>query len=428
MPGDDVFVRKLLGADFWEAIAAGAAPPPTSELARVARHRLLAGIRRARLDPPRLAGIRRARRTLPSREQRPAASIDYAAGALTFEREIEADELARFRIDGRAAIVSGGAGDLRNMDTIDWLLDADPAIRWQTLRDLTDSSPEGVAAERAKVGTTGWGAALLGVSIPDNGTEAPWNNPANPEWLCLTVLGWLRDIGLDPQAAETRRFVSAVRDKVIWQWWDERPFFHGEVEPCINGRVLALAAYFGQESGDLVDRLLGGQMDDGGWNCESENGSTRGSFNSTIDVLEGLRAHEEAVGGNDTIRLARERGQEYLLERRLLRRLSTGEMIDPAFSEFAFPPGYRYDILRALDYFRIAASGPDDRTSEAIAAVESKRRPDGTWNLDTPGPDDIGIDNGEQVGQPSRWITLRALRVLRWARPARDQPRLSGAA
>src|SRR3954452_16709495 len=150
----------------------------------------------------------------------------------------------------------------------------------------------------------------------------------------------LRDFGVDPDDETVRAATTKTAQNVTWKWWDNRPFFHGEVEPCINGRVLAVAGYFGHDSGDLVARLLGEQMADGGWNCEQENGSTRGSFHSTINVLEGVVAFEQRNGAIAEITNARHRGDEYLLERRMLRRLSTGEVIDPAFGQLSFPHGY----------------------------------------------------------------------------------------
>src|SRR4051794_22188438 len=150
------------------------------------------------------------------------------------------------------------------MDTVDWLLDSDPAIRWQTLHDLTDATADAVAHERGRVATEGWGAALLarqsldgsfGGSADSTGWDA-----SNVEWNCLLALLWLRDMGLDPDGVAAGTAASRVADNIKWKWWDNRPFFHGEVEPCINGRVLALAAYFGHDPGDLVDKLIDEQM------------------------------------------------------------------------------------------------------------------------------------------------------------------------
>jgi hypothetical protein len=299
----------------------------------------------------------------------------------------------------------------RERAVIQWLLDSDPSIGWQTLRDLTGAPADEVAAERARVATEGWGAQLL-ARQEANGR---WGgDPDNPEWTCLLSLLWLRDLGLDPSSTEARRAVSLVRDNITWHWWDNKPFFEGEVEPCINGRIVSVGSYFQQDVRSLVDRLLGEQMDDGGWNCEQENGSTHGSFHTTICVLEGLLAHEQATGGSPAATAARERGQEYLLERHMLHRLSTGEMIDPAWTQFSFPTGYHYDVLRGLEYLRRARVTPDARIAEAIALVVQKRGQDGRWRLENPHPDQLDLQMGESEGQPSRWNTLRALRVLDW--------------
>ena len=227
-------------------------------------------------------------------------------------------------------------------------------------------------------------------------------------------LGWLRDLGLDPSSTEARRAVTLVRDNVTWHWWGDNPFFVGEVEPCINGRVVTIGSYFGQDVQALVARLLGEQMNDGGWNCEQENGATVGSFHTTINVLEGLLEHEGATGGTADVRAARVRGEAYLLERRMLRRRSTGEVADPAFTELSFPTGYHYDVLRGLEYLRWAGGPADERVVEAIDRVAEKRRPDGRWALENPHPDQLDLDIDEAAGAPSRWNTLRALRVLRW--------------
>jgi hypothetical protein len=305
------------------------------------------------------------------------------------------------------------------MTTMEWLLDADPAIRWQVLLDLTDASSEEVARERARVAHEGWGAQLLAAQ----GADGYWGVGAtNPEWVTLRALLLLRDMGLDPTSEEARRAVTRVRGNVTWQGvlpqdvaWHGKPLFAGEVEPCVNGRVVAIGAYFGEDAQDIVDRLLGEQMADGGWNCEAENGSTRGSFHTTICVLEGLLEYERATGGSPVMTAARERGQEYLLERRMLRRVSSGDVIDPAWTHFAFPTGYHFDVLRGLDYLRSAGMRPDARMVEAIDLVASKRDAEGRWARENVYPDELDAEPGVAEGEPSRWITLRALRVLHWA-------------
>jgi hypothetical protein len=311
---------------------------------------------------------------------------------------------------------------------IDWLLDSDPAIRWQVMRDLTGAPAHEVAAERARVAGEGWGARLLALQGADGRWgEAAWNRGWNST---MHVLWLLRLLGLDPASAAARRAVGLVREHVTWkgcgpQECDDNPFFAGELEPCINGQVAAAGAYFGQDVDGIIDRLLGEQLSDGGWNCDAPDGSRRSSFNTTICVLEALLEHERATGGRPEVTAARLRGQEYLLERRLFRRLSTGEVIErdrkggAAWTRFAFPTWWHYDVLRGLEYLRSAGVTPDERAAEAIALVESKRGGDGRWLLDTryPGVMPVEIDESGAVpgeGQPSRWITLCALRVLDW--------------
>jgi hypothetical protein len=309
------------------------------------------------------------------------------------------------------------------MQVIDWLLESDPAIRWQVLRDLVGATDEAVAAERAKVATEGWGARLLSL----RGRDGQWAGgacfPADHDWSAETegqpwtptlhTLELLRDFGLDPTSKQAVETVALVRENCRWEN-AAQPFFSGEVEPCINGRTVALGAYFGQDVGAVVDRLLGEQLDDGGWNCWTEHGSVRSSFHTTICVLEGLLAYEQASGGPEAIAAARRRGHEYLLERDLFRRLSTGEVADPAWLQYSFPVRWHYDVLRALEYFRTVGGAPATRLGEAIELLRSKRQPDGTWLLENTHPGEVHFPLEEGDGRPSRWNTLRALRVLRW--------------
>ena len=307
-------------------------------------------------------------------------------------------------------------------EVLEWLLDSDPSIRWQVMRDLIEEPDQVVAVERSRVATEGWGARLLGLQEPggqwDGGTYQPgWADPYVyvPAWTSTTyTLLLLRDLGLDPSSEQARHAVALVRNNSKWEH-DGQDFFSGEVEPCINGMAVALGAYFGEDVRGIVDRLLSDQMADGGWNCEQENGSTRGSFHSTISVLEGLLEYERTTRGTTAVTGARLKGQEYLLERRLLRRLSDGEIVDPAFTLFSFPTRWHYDVLRGLDYLQGANAQPDERIAEAVALVETNRGEDGRWPLQNthPGPVHFLMDEGD--GKPSRWNTLRALRVLRWA-------------
>jgi hypothetical protein len=291
------------------------------------------------------------------------------------------------------------------------------------MRDLTDAPDEEIAAERARVATEGAGARLLALQAPDGRWGgAAWNRGWNST---MHVLSLLREMGLDPASDEARRAVGIVRERVTWQGcgpreMDGNPFFAGEVEPCINGQVAASGAYFGAVVQGIVDRLLGEQLADGGWNCEAANGSTRSSFNTTICVLEALLEQEREGGSSVAVTDARLRGQEYLLERRLFRRRSTGEVIErdrkggAAWTRFAFPTWWHYDVLRGLDYLRRAGVTPDQRVTEAIDLVVSKRDDDGRWPLETQYPGKMLVETDEGEGRPSRWNTLRALRVLDW--------------
>lgn len=305
------------------------------------------------------------------------------------------------------------------MAVTEWLLDGDPAIRWQVMRALTHEPAAVIAAERSRVATEGWGARLLALQAPDGlWGGRPWSQ----DWTdTFHVLELLRRFGLDPTSEQARRAVGLVREHVVWRGgapvetpWADNRFFEGEVEPCINGNVVATGSYFGVDMAPLVERLLSEQLADGGWNCEVENGAVVSSFGTTINVLEGLLEHERAIGGSDEVASARRRGEEYMLDRRLFRRKSTGEVIDETWLQFSFPPWYFYDVLRGLDYLRDAGVEGDERVAEATEVVEGNRAADGRWPLQNvhEGESHFELEGGE--GQPSRWNTLRAMRVLNW--------------
>lgn len=295
---------------------------------------------------------------------------------------------------------------------IEWLLGGDPSIRWQTMRDLVQTSDNDLTSARALIASRGWGAELLALQTP----EGHWNDETEHGWMTTTdVLQVLGEIGADPENKAVTRAVDLVKERITWFQLGGEPFFDGETEACINGRILATGAYFGADVERLLARLLGEQLDDGGWNCEAPP-STRSSFHSTICVLEGLLAYEDAHGPTPTVTRARERGHDYLLERRLLRSRASGEVIDSRWTEFSFPVVWYYDVLRALDYLRRAGVKPDDRMAEAISIVERRQSPDGRWPLDALRRDQhrIPITFEVEIGAPSRWNTLRALRVLDW--------------
>lgn len=310
---------------------------------------------------------------------------------------------------------------------IDWLMDldrSDPAIRWQVMRDLLDAPEAEWAAERAKVATEGWGARLLALADAEGGWAGGahfpgdyiWDGPEEGQpWTSTShVLALLREFGLPPAALAKQ--VELIGRNVHWEYAGE-PYWEGEVEPCINGALVANGTYFGVDMTPVVERLVGERLADGGWNCEAERGSVRSSFDTTINVVEGLAEYERA-GGTPASREARRSGEEYLVRRHLFRRLSTGEPADPRYLSFLHPNRWHYDVLRALDHFRatslLTGEAPDERLGEAVAHVRSRRQGDGRWLLDWNPTGRTWFDIDEGAGHPSRWVTLRALRVLRW--------------
>lgn len=311
-------------------------------------------------------------------------------------------------------------------DVTTWLLDSDPGIRWQVLRDLTDAPTDEVDAERARVAKVGWGKRLLdlqddgqwagGACFPGGGWRPPGpvvGDPDGQPWVgTLPTLRLLREFGIDPGSPDVRAALDGVREHCTWEHAGQR-FFDGEVEPCINGDTVAVGAYFGENVDGIVSRLLGEQLEDGGWNCEAENGSTRSSFHSTICVLDGLLEYERD-GGQVLAAEARRRGEEYLLTRGLFRRASTGEVVDDDWLTFSFPTQWHYDVLRGLDYFRAVGGTPDPRLSKAIEHLRAKRGPDGSWPLENTHAGLVHFEMEDGDGKPSRWNTLRALRVLGW--------------
>ena len=304
-----------------------------------------------------------------------------------------------------------------------WLLDSDPAIRWQVMRDLTDEAPNAIAVERSRVATEGWGSQLL----TRQSRAGNWGGPKEDRGLLTTLysLVVLMDLGLDPASKQAGKMIERVDKRLVFEPLNNRPFLSGETEPCINGRILAVGAYFKKPNRALANQLLREQLEDGGWNCEAVEPSPkrpksrRSSFHTTICVLEGLLEYARAGGNSAAVTKARERAEEYLLERRMLRSLRTGEVIDDRWLRFAFPTFWHYDVLRGLDYLRNAGSKPDRRVQEAIAVVMQRRHQNGRWPLNLRHREHIPLEMETAVGSASRWNTLRALRVLRWYDHAR---------
>ena len=299
-----------------------------------------------------------------------------------------------------------------------WLLDSDPAIRWQVMRDLADDAPDAVALERSRVATEGWGANLLARQSP----AGKWGRSHEDRGLLITLysLVVLKDLGLDADSKPARKMIDRVDKHLVFTWLQDRPFLRGETEPCINGRILGIGSYFKAPNHALANQLLREQLEDGGWNCEAQlespkrPKSRRSSFHTTICVLEGLLEYERAARKSAAVTRARKRAENYLLERRMFRSLRSGEIIDTRWLRFSFPTFWHYDVLRGLDYLRNAGVKPDSRVREAIDIVIERRHQNGRWPLNLLHREHIPLEMETAVGSASRWNTLRALRVLRW--------------
>ncbi len=312
---------------------------------------------------------------------------------------------------------------------LDWLLDADPALRWQVERDLAELSPEVWRSTRARIATEGFGARLLALQDPDgqwaggaffprgfdfNGPEAA--EGAGQPWTATTwTLNTLRDWGLDAAAlAGTADLIGA---NSRWEYGD-LPYWGGEVDCCINAFTLANGEWLGADVSGITQWFLDHRLADGGWNCQWVEGSTRSSFHSTLNSLKGLLYDEARTGGSDALRAARHAGEAYLLERRLLRCLSTGELVGPWATRFAYPFRSFYSALNATDYFRAATlhdgASPDPRLADAIAVVRDARRPDGTWLQERRHPGRVWFEVDVPPGEPSKWLTFCGTRVLAW--------------
>jgi hypothetical protein len=289
------------------------------------------------------------------------------------------------------------------------------------MRDLIGESSNAIAAERWRVATEGWGSQLLAAQSPaGDWGDGPrgWRKdlPKEDRGMLITLysLAVLKDLGLDPGAKQARKMIDRVAKRLVFKRLNNRPFLHGETEPCINGRILGIGAYFKEPNDALAKELLSEQLADGGWNCEAPK-SQRSSFHSTICVLEGLLDYERAGRKSAALTKARKKAENYLLDRRMFRSLRTGEVINKRWLRFSFPPFWHYDVLRGLDYLREAGIKPDNRVSDAIEIVMERRHQNGLWPLNLLHPEHIPLKMETDVGGRSRWNTLRALRVLRWS-------------
>ena len=309
-----------------------------------------------------------------------------------------------------------------------WLLDSDPALRWQVERDLLHEPPEVWEATRARITTEGFGSQLLALQDPDGRWAGGAFFPAGfsfdakeregQPWTATTwSLNALREWGLDPAVLRERRTAELLAESCRWEY-DDLPYWGGEVDCCINGYTVANGVWLGADVDGIVDWFLEHRMADGGWNCEWMEGSTRSSFHSTLNSLKGLLAYDVATGGSDVTREARRGAEEYLLKRGLFRRLSTGQRLADWVNRYVYPFRWYYSVLNAAEYFRQSAlldgTPPDPRMGEAIEMIRAARRPNGTWIQDGRHRGRVWFEVDVPAGEPSKWLTLYATRVLDW--------------
>jgi hypothetical protein len=313
-----------------------------------------------------------------------------------------------------------------------WLLESDPALRWQVERDLLGLDDAAWRATRARVATEGFGARLLAHQDPDGRWARGAFFPGGQEWFAVqgevpqpwTATTWslssLREWGLDPVVLLERDTPGLLARHCRWEY-DDLPYWEGEVDCCINAFTLANGAWLGVDVGALLERLTGpagGRMPDGGWNCSWVDGATVSSFWSTLNMVTGLLEYERLVGGDSRARAVRRAGEEYLLARRLMYRLSTGAVVGPWVRRFEYPFRGDYSVLRALDHFRRASAhdgtAPDGRLADAVDVVRGARRDDGTWAREHRHAGDVWFEVDVPVGEPSPWLTLTGTLALRW--------------
>jgi hypothetical protein len=302
-----------------------------------------------------------------------------------------------------------------------WLLAGDPAIRWQALRDVAGAADTRVGRERQKVAREGWGARLLAKQDAAGTWAGGMSSDGglyHPKWISTTyTMLQLRDFGLPATNRQARKACPLLLDQGMQRDGGVNYGWKGRSETCVTGMVLSILSHFRHDDDrldTLVDYLLKQQMPDGGWNCRRDLGATHASVHTTISVLEGLRLYElHRRRRLRAVRAAQRQGREFLLVHRLFRSHRTGAIIKPIFLRFSYPPRWHYDILRALDYFQAVRASRDPRLADAIDIVRNTRGDDGRWLLQNSYKGKTYFEM-ERPGEPSRWNTLRALRVLQW--------------
>jgi hypothetical protein len=304
-------------------------------------------------------------------------------------------------------------------DLIEWLMDGDPAIRWQVMRDLLGASERDWKAEQRRTVEAGWGARLLALQEADGG----WGGGIySPKWISATyTLLLLRSIGIPRDCEAAQRGARLVLNRLLGASCDQA--FRqklADCDRCIVGMILQLAVYFAiddQRVEAIVDNLLSEMMPDGAWNCRRERRPRphHSSFHTTFNVLDGLREYIELSDGprRDDVLAAERSALELVLQHRLYKSDKTGQIINVKFTKLSLPYRWQYNVLRGLEYFARADAPRDSRAQDAIDLLHEQRRTDGRWPVQHKYTGKVFFEI-EPIGGPSRWNTLRALRVLRW--------------
>jgi len=305
--------------------------------------------------------------------------------------------------------------EMNREEIIAWLLEGDAAIQYQTRRDLLHEDPVALSGLRDKIAEEGWGRAFLERQQPDG----HWGRAFyQPKWTSshYTLLD-LRNL-CAPVTPEIEKAVELILATAIGPDGGVNPSKDiKQSDVCLNGMFLNYACYFGTEEEKLksvVDFILSQQLPDGGSNCRlNRSGARHSSVHSTLSVLEGIREYIAAGYAYrlDELKKMESEGQEFLLRHRLYKSDHTGAIIHPSFLKLVYPPRWRYDILRALDYFQNALFPYDERLQDALDVLKQKRLPDGRWKTQAHHPGEVHFQM-EQAGKASRWNTLRCLRVL----------------
>jgi hypothetical protein len=304
-------------------------------------------------------------------------------------------------------------------DIIAWLMAGDPAIRWQTMRDLLGAPEQEWQAEQQRTLESGWGARLLALQEPSGG----WGGGIYaPKWTSATfTLLTLRSIGVPRDCQAAKRGAQLVVQELLGATRDAK--FDQKLavcDRCIVGMVLQLAVYFKIDDARveaIVDNLLSEMMPDGAWNCRRDRRPKphHSSLHTTFNVLEGLRMYVELRDGArcDDVLAAEQSAREFTLQHRFYKSDKTGQVINPRFTKLSLPYRWQYNVLRALDYFARAGAPKDERAQDAIELLREQRHDDGRWPEQQKYSGKVFFEM-EPIGKPSRWNTLRALRVLRW--------------